>query len=155
MKDVFDVKTDFKGVVYSFGVEENLSYSSYDKLLNEYGYNWLARAWSAIVDFVEGSEHEAMHYLLYADPDARQAWISDTGDADPDNNNGAGENAVKDELEKSKSEFEKWLEENGKNILIIFGVTLVAGVVTFVTVRAIQTKPTKGKRKVKTKPKKK
>lgn len=97
--EMFDGSPNMDGVVRYFSYRENLEYSSYRRLLDEYGYGWLEKGWNAVAGFVVGSKYPADHYFFYCDGDEDNAFIGQNGADDIYDNNGAFANGVEDVVE--------------------------------------------------------
>ena len=79
LKTMFDVETSKIGVISNFVFERMLSYDGYQRLLGNYNYGFLSKAWSEIAGFVSGSEHRATYYLIYSEPGTENALIGEGG----------------------------------------------------------------------------
>ncbi len=109
-KSLFDTETSFDGVTVNFCYKDNLSYDSYMKLLDEYGYNWAAQAWNATAGFVAGKSYPANHYLFLADVTSEKKndiHISENGASDVMDDDGV----IFNETEKAVEELGKVIEE--------------------------------------------
>lgn len=97
--EMFDGSPNMDGVVQYFSYRENLKYSSYKRLLDEYGYGWLEKGWNAVAGFFAGSEYPADHYFFYCDGKEDNAFIGQNGADNIYDNNGAFANGVEDVVE--------------------------------------------------------
>ena len=84
-QDVFGVATQYKGIARYFRYSRKISVSAYNRLLNDYQYNWLADLYHNATAGALG--YDATYYLIYMD-NSGSGVISDNGTTDPDNNNG-------------------------------------------------------------------
>lgn len=97
--EMFDGSPNMDGVVRYFSYRDNLSYSSYMKLLDDYDYGWLSKAWNTVAGFVAGQEYPADHYFFYVDGEQDNAFIGNNGADDAYDNGSALANGVKDVVE--------------------------------------------------------
>lgn len=86
--EMFNTQTTFKGAVKTYQYTELLQYSSYQKLLDEYQYTWLEKAWNGVAGFVTGGSWSADHYLFYADVTGTEIVIGENGADDILDNSG-------------------------------------------------------------------
>lgn len=94
LKTLFDVQTSKIGVISTFSFERMLPYSGYQRLLSEYNYGFLSKAWSEVTGFVSGSEHQATYYVVYSEPGTENALIGEGGQTDIENPGSIVENEV-------------------------------------------------------------
>lgn len=69
------------------------------KLLNDYEYGWLAKAWNTVAGFVSGSNYPADHYFFYVDGQQDNVFIGNNGGDDAYDNGSAITNGVKNVVE--------------------------------------------------------
>ncbi len=81
-------QSHFEGTVAEFSVLSSLNVDEYNKLLDDYQYNWLETAWNDVVGFFQGGEWNAYHYIFYVDSGVTEAFIANNGAIDIDNNLG-------------------------------------------------------------------
>jgi hypothetical protein len=86
----FDIKTSKVGLVESFSWKNSIKWEAYNKLLKDYDYNWLERAWQGVTGFVAGGEWNAEYYMFYSDNS--KAFIGDGGQKGPDDDDGVLKN---------------------------------------------------------------
>lgn len=78
--DMFDGgQSHFEGTVDQFCTQQQLEWDSYKKLLDDYEYTWLEKAWNAVAGFVQGSDYNAYHYFFYVDSGITEAFIANNG----------------------------------------------------------------------------
>lgn len=78
--DMFDGgQSHFEGTVDQFRTQQQLTWDSYKKLLDDYEYTWLEKAWNAVAGFVQGSDYNAYHYFFYVDSGIQEAFIANNG----------------------------------------------------------------------------
>ena len=75
--EMFNVPTEYDGIIKSFYFQHSITLEKYDKLLVEYDYSWLERAWNKILGTL--TESNARHYIIYADCTTSEAYIKDQG----------------------------------------------------------------------------
>ena len=91
---MFGNETTFDGVLEKFVFTEQLSYESYNALLNDFNYNWLEIAWNTVSGFVSGMSYSADTYIFYADCETNQAFIGENGASDIEDNDSAIKNDI-------------------------------------------------------------
>ena len=84
-QDVFGVATQYKGIAKYFRYKRKISVSAYNRLLDDYQYNWLAGLYHNVTAGALG--YDATYYLVYMD-NAGSSVISDNGSTDPEKNTG-------------------------------------------------------------------
>lgn len=94
LKTMFDVSTSKIGVISNFTFERMLSYTGYQRLLSNYNYGFLSKAWSEVSGFVTGSEHRATYYVVYSEPGTENALIGEGGQTDAEDPGSIVENEV-------------------------------------------------------------
>lgn len=85
--EMFDIETSSVGVVKNFSYEDVISAATYNKLLDEYNYGWLEKAWGNTLANVTGNT-KATYYMFYSDG-AAEAVIGEGGQTDADDTQGA------------------------------------------------------------------
>ncbi|MBQ8284395.1 MAG: hypothetical protein IJX75_04810 [Clostridia bacterium] len=157
--DIFDKGTAFKGFPEHFEYKEDLTYDAYNKLLGSYGYSWFEKLWNSVIGALsKDGGYAALHYIFYCHPEIDEAVISQNGSTDPDNNDGALENEIKDTVEgvvdevadtvgtaKDLNENASALEKALRNLEIILGVAIIGAAIAGVVL--IVRKVKKGKSK--------
>ena len=135
--DIFDVPTDFDGVLQSYELRENLSIASYNKLLSDYGYNWIERIWQDFLGLLQDAgTYEATHFLFYADPQYEDIKIAENGDVNSDKGvivNKTEElvdeivNAIEEKAEETENVAKKAWRVVGIVGAVVGGIALVFG----------------------------
>ena len=97
--EMFDGSPNMNGVVQYFSYRDDLSYDSYMKLLDDYNYGWLSKAWNSVVGFIAGSKYPADHYFFYVNGEKDNAFIGENGADDIYDNSGAFSNGVENVVE--------------------------------------------------------
>ena len=91
-KEMFDKQTTFSGQLYLFDYNERITPSAYNKLLNDYDYPWLQRAWKTVTNTVSGNlglpgDTDATYYLFYVDSfSSAELWIGENSAEDVNDN---------------------------------------------------------------------
>lgn len=88
--------TSFSGIVNYVSYVENLSLSSYNKLLEDYGYSWLGIVWNDFMSLFDDNGATANNYMFYVSDTASKAYIGENGADDFYDNSGAIVNGVED-----------------------------------------------------------
>lgn len=122
-EEMFGSNKTFSGVLYKYCYTENLKLSSYNKLLEEYQYNWLEIAWNDCGGLFSGGSWSADNYLFYADVETNEAFIAENGADDIYDDDGLVKNDVEDFFESAN--FEK--------IILILGIFALISVLNFIT----------------------
>lgn len=94
--EMFDGSPNMDGVVRYFSYRDNLSHDSYMKLLSDYDYGWMAKAWNTVAGFVAGQEYPADHYFFYCDGEEDNAFIGNNGADNAYDNGWAVSNKIQD-----------------------------------------------------------
>ncbi len=121
--EMFDTDRTFKGVIKRFEYFALLDYSSYQKLLTDYEYTWLEKAWNGVSGFVTGGSWSAQHYLFYADGLENEALIAENGATDMLDNDGALSNDI-----------DNILGGNSSNILLTLILVILGLLIAYVTI---------------------
>lgn len=111
---LFDVKTEEVGFITSFNMAEAITYDEHNKLMGDYNYTWLKGAWEKVVDFATGRQTTAQYYFFTAKP-MEYTGISQTGNTDPEDDDGAGKEVIDDAADDVVDWFDDLL--NGGNSL--------------------------------------
>lgn len=119
---MFDVKTSKHGILCNFSYEYNLSFDNYTKLLNEYKYGWLAKAWNGVTGFVSGSVYPATFYMFYSKPGTENAYIGEGGQKDPENPSGAMVGGIKDGIKNGFSKLKDFVSSMSGDMNKTFGL---------------------------------
>lgn len=138
--EMFDVKTSTSGLLENFSFDLNLSHSNYMKLLDDYQYGWLDKAWNTVTGFVAGSEWPATFYLFYSEPGTQGAYVGEGGQTDPEDPDGAIDDGV-DEIIPDIIDGLKPEINIGTTALVITGVILAV-----VIIMAMKNKKKKNKK---------
>lgn len=93
--DMFDVETSKVGLCEPFVYEKDISYESYQSLMDLYDYSWLGKAWSGISGFVSGGQWPASHYFFYSEP-GTELVIGEGGQDDANDTDGVLVNKAQD-----------------------------------------------------------
>ena len=135
--DLFNGGKSFDGVIKSFEYKQaNISLKAYNKLLTEYGYNWLSKAWNDFMSFFKSDGASANHYFFYVDGLKDNSFIAENGADDINDNGGAMQNGVEDAVEDVVGAVGKLFENDWvKYIAGIIGLFLVAWLVIFLTTK--------------------
>lgn len=80
--EMFNIETSKVGTIQTFKFEENLTFEAYEKLLTDYKYGWLEKAWNGIAGFVAGSKYPANYYMFFSEPGTKDAFIGEGGQED-------------------------------------------------------------------------
>ena len=133
---MFNTETSYGGIIKKFEYQEGLSFTAYNKLLKDFQYSWMERAWNSVEGFAEGMTWSANHYLFYADYSVKDTYLDEAG------GNGSGDGAViesvKDAMNKITQEasdaMNKLKEETADEVRFIkillgiaCGAALIAG----------------------------
>ena len=143
--DLFDGGKSFDGVIKHFEYKQaNLSLNAYNKLLTEYGYNWLSKAWNDFMSFFKSDGASANHYFFYVDGLKDNSFIAENGADDITDNGGAMQNGVENAVEDFTSAVGKLFENDWvKYIAGIIGLFLVAWLVIFLFTKFFKMKTAK------------
>lgn len=123
-KALFGVATQYEGVASYFRYDCQITSAAYNRLLSDYDYNWLAKAWNGAGSLVDG--FDATYYMIYMDKSGRGA-VSDNGSTDPDNTGGLTVNKAQ-ELVSGVVDFFKGLVGNPAIWIV---VVVVVGIIVF------------------------
>ena len=122
----------FNGVTVQLFTKDYLTKDAYDKLLQEFGYTWLARKWNEFLDLFDESGYEAYHYFFYANINGGNVVISDSGTADVMDDDGALKNAADDGIEAVKKtvaelgdKISEKADENDRMLKALLGVGVI------------------------------
>ena len=86
--DLFNKDTTYSGTIHYTMNTTVLTISAYDKLLGEYKYSWLQRAWNNVTGLVQN--YNANIYIFYVDSaENGDLWVGENGAADKDDNKGS------------------------------------------------------------------
>lgn len=86
--DLFNKNTTYSGTIHYTMNTTVLTISAYSKLLGEYQYSWLQRAWNNVTGLVQN--YNANIYIFYVDSaENGDLWIGENGAADKDDNKGS------------------------------------------------------------------
>lgn len=132
--DLFDGGKSFDGVVKHFEYKQaNLSMSAYNKLLTEYGYNWLSKAWNHFMSWFKDDGACANHYFFYVDGLKDNSFIGENGADNINDNGGAVQNGVQDAVEDVVDTVEGLFENDWvKYIVAVLGLVVGVLLITFV-----------------------
>ncbi len=103
--DMFGISPYKAGIINTFNYNDNLSYSSYMSLMEDYNYGWLDKVWSTVAGFADGGAYPAEYYVFYCDGVEREALIGEGGQDDPEDG-GAIEEEIQDGASKIKNLFD-------------------------------------------------
>lgn len=106
----FDVKTSKCNVLNCFDYKDTLSYEAYDKLLTEYKYTWLKKAFYNVTNFVSGSTVNVKYYMFYSDKGENQGYIGENGADDIDDDHGKVDKIGKDLAQETAKDLDDGLE---------------------------------------------
>lgn len=124
--EMFDGSPNMDGVVQYYSYRDNLSYESYIKLLDDYGYGWLSKAWNTVADFVAGCNYPADHYFFYCDGTQDNVFIGENGAEDINDNKSSFIHGVENVFESIGSLFDsttiRWFA-------IVLGIILVLWII--------------------------
>ena len=76
--EMFDMNVSESGIIKSFYFESILSQESYQKLLTDYEYPWLSKAWEGVWSTITG-DSSATYYLLFSEPGTDRGHIGEGG----------------------------------------------------------------------------
>ncbi len=148
--EMFDGSPNMDGVVRYFSYRDNLSYESYMKLLDDYDYGWLSKAWNTIAGFIAGCNYPADHYFFYCDGTQDNAFIAENGAEDINDNKSSFIHGVEDVFESIGGLFDS---STFRWIIIVLGIVVVLWITIslfgklFSTNNSHYTKSSKRKRK--------
>ena len=130
--ELFDTQLKFKGVVKAFDYEHSISLASYNKLLEDYDYGWLARIWNDVWGAL--TQCNAKHLVIFADTTETDAFTNmngsdGIGDTDGLINNTVG-SATENVLENVGDFLENPLNGSGGSMFII--VLIAAAIILFI-----------------------
>lgn len=74
---MFNIETEYDGIIKSLEIKHSIARSAYDKLLVDYDYSWIERAWNN--GWGTLTECNAKHFVLYADCTTSESYIKDEG----------------------------------------------------------------------------
>ncbi len=128
--------TNTYGMIGLFQYESLLSYESYQKLLGDYQYTWLERAWSGIAGFVSGSSYSAKYYMIYGESDVDGLAAENNGQT-PDDTQSAIKEDVDNFFDNVGDKINSLFQGNNtvKTLIIILIVTILV----ILVVKIIQT----------------
>lgn len=133
MYEMFDGSPNMDGVCRYFSYRDDLAYESYNKLLDEYGYNWIRKGWNAVAGFLAGSVYPADHYFFYVDGEQDNAFIGNNGAENAYDNDGYIKNQVDNAVNSIKEAFQGIFDNDwAKPIFYVFGALLIIWVVTWI-----------------------
>ena len=95
MAALFNVKSEEFGFIKHFKGEQEITKDEHGALMGAYKYNWMATAWDELLYFVEGKVETAEFYFFAAKP-MEYTGISQTGNTDTDDDDGAGGEVIED-----------------------------------------------------------
>lgn len=135
-RDIFNLPPDFTGNIVSATTNGKLSLQSYNKLLGDYNYGWLSRAWQDVLQGLDGSEANCTHYFFYADPKYRETTVDESGSGLGSDNGAAmegvqeGVTVILDGVKKKVNETKRSLERTVRVMLgiVTLGAAIVGGV---------------------------
>lgn len=153
--EMFDVNTTFQGVTVKYQYTELLKYSSYQRLLTEYQYTWLEKAWNGVAGFVTGGSWSADHYLFYAQIGVTETYIAENGADDIIDDNGLirnevedGVTAIKTGVQSGLNNFKDYISDKNSRLNLFFSIVGGALIVVVVVWALVSIKNLfKGKRK--------
>lgn len=123
--ELFDGSPNMDGVVRYFSYREDLDYDSYIKLLNDYQYGWLSKAWNTVAGFLSGSKYPADHYFFYCDGEEDNAFIGENGADDAYDNSSALVNKAEDVIEAVSTFFSTELSKYILGFIMILLLVVV------------------------------
>lgn len=123
--ELFDGSPNMDGVVRYFSYREDLDYDSYIKLLNDYQYGWLSKAWNTVAGFLSGSKYPADHYFFYCDGEEDNAFIGENGADDAYDNSSALVNKAEDVVEAVSTFFSTELSKYILGFIMILLLVVV------------------------------
>lgn len=124
MAELFNVKTEEFGFINSFKMTEAITYDEHNELMDQYGYTWLKATWEKFVDLVTLQKTSAQYYFFTAKPMEYTA-ISQTGNTDPDDDDGAGKEVIDDAADDVGDWFDDLLS-GGNSLKRLSSVVVVA-----------------------------
>ncbi len=95
MASLFNVKNEEFGFIKHFKGEQEISYSEHQALMREYSYGWISTLWDESLFAVQGELPTAEYYFFAAKP-MEYTGISQTGNTDPEDDDGAGGEVIED-----------------------------------------------------------
>lgn len=98
MASLFNVKNEEFGFVKHFKGEQEISYSEHQALMREYSYGWISTLWDESLFAVQGELPTAEYYFFAARP-MEYTGISQTGNTDPEDDDGAGGELIEGAIE--------------------------------------------------------
>ena len=106
----FDTKTSKCNVLNTFDYKDTLSFEAYNKLLTEYKYTWLKKAFYNVTNFVSGSTVNVKYYMFYSDKGENQGYIGENGADDIDDDHGKVDKIGKDLAQETAKDLDDGLE---------------------------------------------
>ena len=95
--EVFQVPTEFKGVIEKESYQSNMSLAAYNRLLRDYDYSWYERIYSTVYSLLEqGLKVSSVHWIFLANPKIQTPVISENGSTAEDNDFSSIGNGIKD-----------------------------------------------------------
>lgn len=103
----FDTKTSKCNVLNLFSYKDTLTKEAYDKLLTDYKYTWLKKAFYNATNLISGSTENVQYYMFYSDKGANQSIIGENGSEDPDNDKGKSDEIIKETVNEVVSDIDQ------------------------------------------------
>lgn len=127
--DLFNGGKNFDGIVRHFEYREKISLKAYNKLLEEYQYNWLGKLWNSVTSLFSDSGAGANHYFFYVNSEQDSAFIGENGADNIYDNGGALQNGIEDVGESIGGFFNSGV---GKGVIAVVGLVVGVLLITFV-----------------------
>ena len=138
---LFDGSPNFNGIINYFMYEEQLTLSSYNTLLDEYGYSWLGKAWNDVASLFDSGGASANHYLFYVGSEYTDAFIGENGAEDIYDNNGALVNGVEQAVEDLGTALKKFFDNDwSKYVAGFLGIFVISWFLLFLSTRFFKLK---------------
>ena len=132
MAQLFDAQLKFDGVVKAFDFEHSVSRASYNKLLEDYDYGWLAKAWNNVWGTL--TELTAKHLIIFADCTETDAFANMNGSEGIGDTDGLVNNTIGSTVENVVEDVGNFLENplNGSGSSMLIIVIIATGVLVFI-----------------------
>ena len=124
MASLFSVKNEEFGFIKHFKGELEITNDEHTALMKTYKYNWMSKAWDGVLNFVGGKPATAEFYFFAAKP-MTYTGISQTGNTDPDDDDGAGKEVIDDAVDDIGDWFDDLLS-GGNSLKRLSSVVVVA-----------------------------
>lgn len=103
----FDISTSKANVLDLRSFTAQLTLAAYNRLLGEYNYSWLKKAWYSATEAIFGQDGNANFYMFYSDVGENQGYIGENGADDIEDTDGIVDEIAKDTVQDAAEKIDK------------------------------------------------